>query len=96
MSSLFGPTIEWAETCSLRVDLFSGQKVTGIKAHAMHEVETPPVETAHASTLLAEARPVYENIALLAYACGRKEAALKVRQKMTGSRRTGIGRRAQG
>ena len=37
-------------------------------AHAMQQAETPPVQTAQASTPLAEARPAYEDIALLAYA----------------------------
>ena len=40
-----------------------------MSAHAMQQVvETPPVETPQASTPLAEARPAYEDIALLAYA----------------------------
>ena len=39
-----------------------------MSAHATQQVEAPPVETSKASTPLAEARPAYEDIALLAYA----------------------------
>jgi hypothetical protein len=39
-----------------------------MSAHAMQVVETLPVETPQAPTPLAEARPAYEDIALLAYA----------------------------
>jgi hypothetical protein len=56
-----------------------------ISAHAMQQVEIPPVEAAQTSTPWAKARPSNGDIALLAYACGRKETALKARQKRTGS-----------
>ena len=36
-------------------------------AHATRLVEAPPVETCEASAPLAEARPAYEDVALLAY-----------------------------
>jgi hypothetical protein len=39
-----------------------------MSAHAMQQLQTPPDETPQASTPLADVRPTYENIALLAYA----------------------------
>lgn len=39
-----------------------------MSTHAMQQVESPPVEMAQASTPVAEARPSYDDVALLAYA----------------------------
>ncbi len=62
------PAVEWAETSRSQLHWFSGQEVMIMSAHAMQQVEIPPVEAAQTSTPLAKARPSNGDIALLAYA----------------------------